>query len=113
MREPVLGYGDHTLRGVDMTTIAFDQVNLQFGFKLSGTFTNQGFFAPWPGNFCHVRVIFNPPFLDDDDVRVFLTPTNEKLNADTQPHAAVVGVAHRVNREGFELWARSTDCADG
>ena len=94
-----------------MATIPFAQLDFRFGFVLAQSFTNQGAFDTWAGPFQRAEITFSPPF-PSDDVRVFLTPTNESLAA-TEHHAAVVGVAHRISRNGFELQARSTDCAIG
>lgn len=92
-------------------TIPFAQLDVRLGNKDARDFTSKGEYAPWPGGFESAQIEFKPPF-EDDKVRVFLTPTRDKIGP-SDHHAAVVGVAHRVNRNGFELWARSTDCAVG
>jgi hypothetical protein len=92
-------------------TIPFAQVDLRFGLVRARDFTNVGVFQPWPGQFQRAHVAFEPPF-PDDDVRVFVTATNEDLGP-TDHHAAVVGVVDSVTNDGFDLFARSTDCASG
>jgi hypothetical protein len=92
-------------------TIPFAQVDLRFGLVRARDFTNVGVFQPWPGPFEHAHVDFVPPF-PDDDVRVFITASNEDLGPNDH-HAAVVGVADSVKKDGFDLFARSTDCVVG
>ena len=92
-------------------TIPFAQVDLRFGLVRARDFTNVGVFQPWPGPFEHAHVHFVPPF-PDDDVRVFITASNEDLGPNDH-HAAVVGVADSVKKDGFDLFARSTDCVVG
>jgi hypothetical protein len=92
-------------------TFPFAELDLRFGFVLARAFSSLGFYNPWPSPFQRADVTFNPPF-DDDEVQVFLTPTKEDI-LPSDHHAAVVGVAHKVTKSGFELSARSTDCGAG
>ena len=93
-------------------TFPFAQLDLQMGFVTKAEFSSLGFYNAWPSPFQRALVQFQTAF-PDDDVQVFVTPTSEGFDPNVEHHAAVIGVAHNVKSDGFELWARSTDCAAG
>lgn len=93
-------------------TSPFAQLDLRMGFVTKAEFSSSGFYDPWPSPFQLAEVQFQGAF-PDDDVQVFVTPTSETLDLNVDHQAAVIGVAHEVTKDGFQLWARSTDCAAG
>jgi hypothetical protein len=101
---------------MDPLNAPFKLVDLAFGsVKFDTLVPNAGEFAPWVGPFQHRQVPFGHTF-EDENVCVFITPTNEGSGISGEfndHHAAVVGVAYHVTKTDFELYARSTDCAKG
>jgi len=93
-------------------TFPFAQLDLSMGFVTTTAFSRLGFYNAWPSSFQRATVQF-PAAFPDDDVQVFVTPTSEGFDPNVEHHAAAIGVAHNVKKDGFELWARSTDCAAG
>jgi hypothetical protein len=87
------------------------------GFVTKTKFSSLGFYNAWPSPFQRATVPFAtvqfPAPFPDDDVQVFVTPTSESLDLNVEHHAAAIGVAHNVKKDGSERWARSTDCAAG